>query len=161
MRLKRTAFHWGGTNHSLGIPVLGMWRLTNLYQVRVVLYQCSFRLKSRCILLFGRCSIKSDLFNDYNESTSMFVLCKHPLQKRISAKRLCIVILTVILSSEYFRSDVIGGTTKSACRIARSQALLQKTWPSSAWIHLRGVHVQLWYHKITRCVNNNNNTIKK
>lgn len=44
----------------------------------------------------------------------------------ISGKCLHVVILTVILSSEYFGGDVIGGTAESARRIARSQALLKE-----------------------------------
>lgn len=44
----------------------------------------------------------------------------------VSPKCSRVVILTIILSSEYLRGDVIGGTTESACCIARSQTLLQK-----------------------------------
>lgn len=47
-------------------------------------------------------------------------------KEKLSAKCLCSEILTIILSSEYFRGDVIGGTTESARCIAWSQALLQK-----------------------------------
>lgn len=50
----------------------------------------------------------------------------------ISDKCLCVVILTVILSSEYFRGDVIGGAAESARCIAWSQTLLWKIKRSSS-----------------------------
>lgn len=46
--------------------------------------------------------------------------------KGFTAKCSCVVILTIILSSEYLGGDVIGGTAESARRVAWSQALLQK-----------------------------------
>lgn len=46
--------------------------------------------------------------------------------KKHCAKNLDVVTLTIILSSEYFRGNVIGSTTESACCITGSQSLLQK-----------------------------------
>lgn len=45
---------------------------------------------------------------------------------RISGKCLCVASLTVVLSSQYFGGDVIGGTAESARCVSWSQALLQK-----------------------------------
>lgn len=41
-------------------------------------------------------------------------------------KSVCVVILTIILSSKYFWGNVIGSTTEGARCIAWSQALLPK-----------------------------------
>lgn len=57
----------------------------------------------------------------------------------ISGECLRVVILTIILPSEYFRGDVIGGTTESARCISWSQALLQKQKDHQLRDHLRGL----------------------
>lgn len=62
----------------------------------------------------------------------------------ISGKCLRVVILTVILSSEYFGGNVIGGTTESACCISWSQALLQKQKDHQQRDHLRGLKIDTY-----------------
>lgn len=62
------------------------------------------------------------------------ILYHSKAQDSISDKCWCVVILTVILSSEYFGGNVIRGAAESACCIAWSQTLLQKPKRSSATV---------------------------